>query len=121
LFLVRTSQPKPKTLVIEMMTLRGHRSSINHRGVTMNKLLAAIVVSTFALGSVSGFAADAAKGDELTKEQRMDMRDRADKLTAERAAPSRHVISKVKHAPKAKMHHAKKASRHNARNAQPQP
>ena len=87
----------------------------------MNKLLAAIVVSTFALGSVSGFAADAAKGDELTKEQRMDMRDRADKLTTERAAPSRHVISKVKHAPKAKMHHAKKASRHNARNAQPQP
>ena len=87
----------------------------------MNKLLAAIVVSTFALGSVSGFAADAAKRDELTKEQRTDMRDRADKLTTERAAPSRHVISKVKHAPTAKKHHAKKASRHNARNAQPQP
>ncbi len=88
----------------------------------MNKFLAAIVISTFVLGSASGFAADAAKTDELTKEQRMDMRDRADKLTAERAAPSKHATSKVKHTSKAKRHHAKKsrkASRRDARNAQP--
>ncbi len=90
----------------------------------MNKLLAAIVISILALGSASGFAADAAKADELTQEQRADMRDRADKLTAERAAPSRHVMSKVKHSPKAKKHHARKAhkaSRRHARKARPQP
>jgi hypothetical protein len=88
----------------------------------MHKLLAAIVVSIFALGSASGFAADAPKRDELTKEQRVDMRNRADKLTAERAAPSMHVVSKVKHSPNATKHHARKshkASRHSTRKAQP--
>ena len=52
----------------------------------MNKILAAIVASTFALSCASGFAADTVKKEELTKEQRAEMRNRADKLTAERAA-----------------------------------
>ena len=86
----------------------------------MNKLLAAIVASTFALGSVSGFAADAVKKDELTTEQRMDMRNRADQLTRERAAGSTQVKANVRHAPKAKVHQVKKTrkvSRHDVKKA----
>ena len=52
----------------------------------MNKLLAAVVATTFALGSASGFAADAAKKPELTKEEKTEMRNRAEKLAAERTA-----------------------------------
>jgi hypothetical protein len=88
----------------------------------MNKLLAAIVMSTFALGSATGFAADAAKRDELTQEQRADMRNRAEKLTAERAAAATNVKVGAKHSLKAKKHHtrkAHKASRHDTRKAQP--
>ena len=47
----------------------------------MNKLLVAVVASAFVLGSASGFAADTAKKEELTKEQRADMRNRAETLT----------------------------------------
>ena len=64
----------------------------------MNKLLAAIVATTFALGSAAGIAADTtAKKEELTKEERADMRARAEKLTAQRAqapAPATHVAKK---------------------------
>ena len=86
----------------------------------MNKLLAAVVASTFALGSVTGFAADAVKKEELTKEQRTEMRNRADKLTQERG----HAPAQVKTAtPKTKKLHAKKAkkvSRHDVKKARPQ-
>lgn len=88
----------------------------------MNKLLAAIVASTFALGSGSGFAADAAKKEELTKEQRTEMRNRADKLIAERAAHPNQAKAAAEPAPKVKKHHAKKAKkviRHNAKKAHP--
>lgn len=52
----------------------------------MNKLLIAIVASTFALGSASGFAADAAKKkEELTAEQKTEIRDRVERLKGERA------------------------------------
>ena len=77
----------------------------------MNKLLAAIVASTFALGSASGFAADAAKKEELTQEQRIDMRNRADQLLKERAAGSTQLKTNVQHAPKAKVPHAKKTKK----------
>ena len=49
----------------------------------MRKLLAAVVASAFVFGSLSGYAAEPAKKEELTKEQRADMRSRADKLTQE--------------------------------------
>ena len=65
----------------------------------MNKLLAVVVASTFALGSVTGFAADVLKLEDLTKEQRIDMRNRADALIAERAGtakPAAHRSPKVK-------------------------
>lgn len=88
----------------------------------MKRILAAVVVSIFALGSTAGFAADAAKSEELTKEQRADMRNRADKLTAERAAGASHVKAEAKHASTAQKHHAKKvkkASKHHATKTQP--
>ena len=54
----------------------------------MNKLVAAIVVSAFAFSSTAGFAADTAmkKKEELTKDERVEMRNRAEALTAQRAA-----------------------------------
>ena len=65
----------------------------------MNKLLAVVVASTFALASVSGFAAGTVKLEDLTKEQRIDMRNRADNLIAERAANAKPA---VQHSPKVK-------------------
>jgi hypothetical protein len=51
----------------------------------MNKLLVAIVASTFVLGSASGFAADAVKKNEaLTADQKTEVRDRVERLKAER-------------------------------------
>jgi hypothetical protein len=88
----------------------------------MHKLLAAIVASAFAFGSVAGFAADAVKKDELTQEQRADMRNRADQLTKERAAGSTQVKAAAQPAPKAKIHHVKKArkvSRHDVKKTHP--
>jgi hypothetical protein len=88
----------------------------------MKKLLAAIVVSTFAVGSVSGFAADAVKKEELTQEQRIDMRNRADRLIKDRAAGIEQVKTNVQQAPKAKVRPAKKpkkVSRHEVKKAQP--
>ena len=86
----------------------------------MNKLLAAIVASTMVLGSVSGFAADAVKKEELTQEQRMDMRNRADQLVKERTAGTSQVKTNVQPSSKAKAHHSKKnASRHNTTKTEP--
>ncbi len=52
----------------------------------MHKLAAVVVASAFALGSAAGFAQDAAKKkEELTKEERAEMRNRAEKMKAERA------------------------------------
>jgi Ni/Co efflux regulator RcnB len=73
----------------------------------MNKLLAVIVASAFALGAVSGYAADAVKKDELTSEQRADMRNRADQLTRARAAGTEQVSTKAQSASR-KLHHSGK-------------
>ncbi len=52
----------------------------------MNKLLLAVVATTFALGSASGFAADAVKKkEELTAEQKTEVRERVERLKTERA------------------------------------
>ena len=88
----------------------------------MNKILAAIVASTFALSCASGLAADAVKKEELTKEQRTEMRNRADKFTTERAAAPTRAKAETKPAPKAKKHQVKKAgkvSRHSVKKAHP--
>jgi hypothetical protein len=56
------------------------------RGVIMNKLLVALIASAFALGSASGFAADTVKKkEELTAEQKSEVRDRVERLKSERA------------------------------------
>jgi hypothetical protein len=68
----------------------------------VNKLLVAIVASTLASGSAASFAAGGMKLEELTKEQRMDMRSRADQLTADRAATGSRTKSSVEKAPKVK-------------------
>ena len=79
----------------------------------MNKLLAALVVSTFALGTLSAYAADAVKKEELTSAQRADMRTRADQLTRARANGTEHVSAKTTHAPATKkvQHTTKKTTK----------
>jgi hypothetical protein len=79
----------------------------------MHKLIVAIAASLFALASASAFAADATpkKKEELTKEERADMRARADQLTAARAQglPEHHIAGET--TPKAKKHHAGKSKK----------
>jgi hypothetical protein len=52
----------------------------------MSRVLAVIVASIFAFGAASGLAQTAAKKEDLTKEERAEMRNRADRLVAERAS-----------------------------------
>ncbi len=89
----------------------------------MNKMLAAIIASTFALGtlgSASIFAADTAKKkEELTAEQKTEIRDRVDRLKADRAkveqgkaapaAPAKADSKRTSITPKAKMANRKPA------------
>jgi hypothetical protein len=53
---------------------------------SMIKLFTAAAASVFAFVSISTFAADAVKKDELTVEQRTDMRARADQMKTQRNA-----------------------------------
>jgi hypothetical protein len=81
----------------------------------MNKILAAVVASTIALGSASVFAAAAKQ--ELTQEERVEMRNRADQLKARAATPAA-VKAVDQTAPKTKKPHAKKSkkvSKHDAK------
>ncbi len=57
----------------------------------MNKVIAAAIASTLVFGSAAAVAASPtpAKKEELTREQRADMRNRAEKLTAERSSSAR--------------------------------
>ena len=90
----------------------------------MNKLVAAIVASAFALGSAAGFAAETAKKIDLTKEERMELRARADRLTAERARGVSQPVA-MQQAPKSvvhKKHHVRKSHKvahHKAKRVQP--
>ena len=65
----------------------------------MNQLLAVVVASVLAFGSAAGYAADttAKKKDELTKEERADLRARAETLKSARAQglPEHHVIDQT--------------------------
>ena len=96
----------------------------------MNRFAAAVVASVFAFGTVSTFAADAAKKDELTVEQRAEMRERAARMKEQgqqTAAPAqdkaqkkvhkekRSAVQPRKHAKHAK--HTKKAAKRTQRNA----
>jgi hypothetical protein len=72
----------------------------------MNKLLAAFFVTTFALGSSVVFATGTMKLEDLTKEQRTEMRNRADTLIAQRAATANKVKASSGHTSRVKkLHH----------------
>ena len=84
----------------------------------MNRLIAAVVASAFAFGTVSTFAADAAKKDELTVEQRAEMRERAARMKEQgqqTTAPAQDKVRKSIHKEKrSAVHprkHAKKVSK----------
>ena len=54
----------------------------------MYKTIAAVIVSAFAIGATTSFAADVTnKSEELTVEQRAEMRERAARLKAQGAQP----------------------------------
>lgn len=82
----------------------------------MHKLLATIVASTFVLGSAVSFAADTAKKEDLTQDQRLEMRSRAERLTQERAQGSTQVKTDAGQAqkPAKPVKKTKKESRHGA-------
>ncbi|MDB5809857.1 MAG: hypothetical protein JWN94_1979 [Betaproteobacteria bacterium] len=87
----------------------------------MKKLLAALIVSSVAFGTVSAFAADAAKREDLTKEQRSDMRNRADDLTRARANGTEARTAQAAPVAVAKKHTTgtKKSTKHTAKKVQP--
>ena len=64
----------------------------------MSKLLAVIVASTFALSAVPGFA----KTEELNKDQRAELRNRAERLVAERNTNPAPAQAQIRHTPKVK-------------------
>ena len=74
----------------------------------MKNLFAAAAVSIFAVMATPTFAADVAKKDELTMDQRAEMRARADQMKMQRnTAPSADTTKeKVQH----KAHKAKQSS-----------
>jgi hypothetical protein len=88
----------------------------------MKRLIAAVIASAFAFGTVSTFAADAAKKDELTVEQRAEMRDRAARMKEQgqqTTAPAQDKVQKKsvkqKHSAKHSTKHVKKAAKHSGK------
>lgn len=66
----------------------------------MKRIITAVVASAFAFGTVSTFAADAAKKDELTVEQRSEMRERAARMKEQgqqATAPAQEKVVKKAH------------------------
>ena len=93
----------------------------------MKRFIAAVVASAFALGTVTTYAADAAKKDELTTEQRAEMRERAARMKEQGQRTSAPAQDKVqKSAVKEKRSdvqprkHKKKVSKRTHAKAQPQ-
>jgi hypothetical protein len=79
----------------------------------MNKLFAATAASVFAFVSISTFAADAVKKDELTVEQRADMRARADQMKTQRNITP--VQERVQEKVQKKAHNAKHSAVHHGK------
>jgi hypothetical protein len=108
---------------------------VPHSGITideenlMNKLMAAVVASTFAFASMSTIAADTTKKDELTVEQRAEMRARADQMKMQRGnTPVQEPVKdkverkahKAKHSAVHFTHKTKKTAKREARKARGQ-
>jgi hypothetical protein len=89
----------------------------------MNRFVAAVVASAFAFGTVSTFAADAAKKDELTVEQRAEMRDRAARMKEQgpQTTPAQDKVlkkaDKKKHSAVTPRKHTKKVAKRSVRKA----
>jgi hypothetical protein len=93
----------------------------------MYKTIAAVIVSAFAFGATTSFAADVAKkSEELTVEQRAEMRERAARLKAQGAQPPLQQEKTEKKADKAKtsavrpahkIKHTSTATLHNAKHS----
>ena len=99
----------------------------------MYKIVAAVIVSAFALGSTATFAQTAGKSEELTLEQRAEMRERAARLKAQGPQPPMQDkvekkaekakssavrdTHKAKHASAHQMHKAKHATVHKTKKA----
>ena len=77
----------------------------------MQKVVAAIVASTFALGTLEVFAADAGRRDGLTQSERSDMRTRSDRLTRARANGTSTSIRKPARRPKPRRLRTRSTSR----------
>jgi len=75
----------------------------------MNKLIVPFIAALFTFGSLSTFAAETVKKEELTQQERADMRARAEKLKEERAnAPQQEKVRKATHKAKhSAVHHAR--------------
>ena len=90
----------------------------------MKRIVAAVIASAFAFGTVSTFAADAAKKDELTVEQRSEMRERAARMkeqgqqTAVPVQDKVHKKSTKKHSTKHSTKHTKKTAKHSGKKTQ---
>lgn len=79
--------------------------------MSKSKLIAAVVASVFALGTVSGFA-QGYKKEELSAEQKSEIRDRVERLKTERMkAESTNPAEPAKAAPPKKTSKAMKRSK----------
>ena len=77
----------------------------------MHKILATIVASSFVLASTGVLAATTFKKEELTQDQRVEMRSRADQLVKERAQNPAAAKAQAQPAPKAKALQVKKTKK----------
>jgi hypothetical protein len=92
----------------------------------MKRIIAAVIASAFAFGTVSTFAADAAKKDELTVEQRSELRERAARMKEQgqqTTAPAQEKVHEKsmkqkhsdKHSAKHSTKHVKKSAKHSSK------
>lgn len=91
----------------------------------MNKMIAAAVASVFAFAATSTLAADAARKDELTIEQRAEMRERAAQMKThrEQAPVQDKVEKKAQKAKTSAVDHSRKVkgtAKRDARKVRPQ-
>jgi len=88
----------------------------------MNKLLVTLVATSFALGSASAFAADALKKkEELTSQQKTEIRDRAERMKTDRANADKATTTPAAPAKKAESKRTSKTTTPTAKNTMNMP
>jgi Tfp pilus assembly protein PilE len=90
----------------------------------MSKLIVAIITATFALGAAPGYAQTTYKKEALTEAQKGEIRERVERLKAERTKAEQErtttpvkAKAPAKQSSKAKKHHAKAAPKATAQPA----